>query len=283
MRVPQPEGTSAAPVTARGQGEWRLGWREPLNKNEEVKRNDDGLNVRQRILDIYSRYGFDSIDPADLRGRFRWYGLYTQRRPGIDGGKTAILEPEELDDRYFMLRIRIDGGQLTSEQLRVIAGISRDYARGTADVTDRQNIQLHWVEIESVPAIWDALESVGLDTTEACGDTPRVILGCPLAGLDADELIDATPEITAIHDSFIGDKAFSNLPRKFKTSISGCAAQCSHHEINDVAFAAVQQPGTGEVGYDLWVGGGLSTNPMIAKRLGAFVRPGQVPEVWAAV
>jgi sulfite reductase (ferredoxin) len=266
----------------RGEGQWALGYREPLNKNEENKRNDDGLNVRQRILDIYSKYGFDSIDPADLRGRFRWYGLYTQRRPGIDGGKTAVLEPEDLDDRYFMLRIRIDGGQLDNRQLRTIADVSRRYARGTADVTDRQNIQLHWVEIESVPAIWDALESVGLSTTEACGDTPRVMLGCPLAGLDADEIIDATPEIAAIGEAYIGDPAFSNLPRKYKSSISGCAAQCAIHEINDVAFVGVVNQ-TGEAGYDLWVGGGLSTNPMIGRRLGAFVRPGQVPEVWAGV
>jgi sulfite reductase (ferredoxin) len=266
----------------KGEGQWALGYREPLNKNEENKRNDDGLNVRQRILDIYSKYGFDSIDPADLRGRFRWYGLYTQRRAGIDGGKTAVLEPEELDDRYFMLRIRIDGGRLDHQQLRVIADVSRRYARGTADATDRQNIQLHWVEIESVPAIWDALESVGLSTTEACGDTPRVILGCPLAGLDAAEIIDATPEIAAISAQYIGDPAFSNLPRKFKSSISGCAAQCAIHEINDVAFVGVVNE-TGEAGYDLWVGGGLSTNPMIGRRLGAFVRSGQVPEVWAGV
>jgi sulfite reductase (ferredoxin) len=266
----------------RGEGQWALGYREPLNKNEENKRNDDGLNVRQRIIDIYSRYGFDSIDPADLRGRFRWYGLYTQRRPGIDGGKTAVLEPEELDDRYFMLRIRIDGGQLSNDQLRVIAEVSRRYARGTADVTDRQNIQLHWVQIEDVPDIWEALESVGLTTTEACGDTPRVILGCPLAGIDAGEIIDGTPEIAAIAERYIGDSAFSNLPRKFKTSISGCSAQCAIHEINDVAFAGVLND-SGEAGYDLWVGGGLSTNPMLGKRLGAFVRPEQVPEVWAGV
>lgn len=272
-----------APRRKRGEGQWALGYREPLNKNEENKKSDNGLNVRQRIIDIYAKHGFDSIDPADLRGRLRWYGLYTQRRPGIDGGKTAVLAPEELDDRYFMLRVRIDGGQLSSEQLRVISDISVRYARGTADVTDRQNIQLHWIEIESVPAIWDALEAVGLDTTEACGDTPRVIMGCPLAGLDHDELIDATPEITAIHDQYIGDPELANLPRKFKTSISGCAAQCTHHEINDVAFAAVRHPETGEAGYDVWVGGGLSTNPMIARRLGAFVRPGQVPEVWKAV
>ena len=279
--MPVATGTAKA-KRKRGEGQWALGYREPLNKNEENKRNDDGLHVRQRIIDVYSKYGFDSIDPADLRGRFRWYGLYTQRRPGIDGGKTAVLEPEELDDRYFMLRIRIDGGQLSNDQLRVIAYISRRYARGTADVTDRQNIQLHWIEIENVPDIWDALESVGLSTTEACGDTPRVILGCPLAGIDADEIIDGTPQIAAIGERYIGDSAFSNLPRKFKSSISGCAAQCAIHEINDVAFVGVVNENA-EQGYDLWVGGGLSTNPMIGKRLGTFVRPDQVAEVWAGV
>src|SRR5579875_48209 len=266
----------------RGEGQWALGYREPLNKNEESKKNDDGLNVRQRIIDIYSRYGFDSIDPADLRGRFRWYGLYTQRKPGIDGGRTAVLEPEELDDRYFMLRIRIDGGQLDHRQLHVIGEISRRYARGTADLTDRQNIQLHWVQIEDVPAIWEALESVGLSTTEACGDTPRVMLGCPVAGIDAGEVIDATPEITETVDRYLGDPAFSNLPRKFKTAMGGCAAQCTVHEINDVAFVGVTGP-DGQPGYDLWVGGGLSTNPKLGLRLGAFVEPGQVAEVWAGV
>ncbi|WP_182874224.1 nitrite/sulfite reductase [Microbispora sp. H10670] len=266
----------------RGEGQWALGYREPLNKNEENKKNDDGLNVRQRIIDIYSKGGFDSIDPADLRGRFRWFGLYTQRKPGIDGGKTAILPDEELDDRYFMLRVRIDGGQLSLEQLRAIADISNDYGRGTADVTDRQNIQLHWIEIESVPDIWRRLEAVGLSTTEACGDTPRVILGCPLAGIDAGEVIDGTPQIHEIYDRYVGDKAFSNLPRKFKTAISGCTAHCTVHEINDVAFVGVVNE-QGEPGFDVWVGGGLSTNPMFAQRLGAFVRPDQVHEVWAGV
>ncbi len=267
---------------SRGEGQWALGYREPLNANEESKKNDDGLHVRQRIIDVYARRGFDSIDPSDLRGRFRWYGLYTQRRPGISGGKTALLDPADLDDRYFMMRIRIDGGQLDHAQLTTIADVSRRYARGTADVTDRQNIQLHWVQIEDVPAIWEALESVGLSTTEACGDTPRVILGCPLAGLDAAEIIDATPEIARTSERFVGDPAFSNLPRKFKSAISGCPVQCTMHEINDVAFAGVIGP-DGQPGYDLWAGGGLSTNPMIGKRLGAFVRPGQVPDVWAGV
>ena len=267
---------------ARGEGQWALGYREPLNKNEENKKNDDGLHVRQRIIDIYSKRGFDSIDPADLRGRFRWFGLYTQRKPGISGGKTATLEPEELDDRYFMLRVRIDGGQLDYDQLTTIADISRRYARGTADVTDRQNIQLHWIQIEDVPAIWEALEAVGLSTMEACGDTPRVILGCPLAGIDATEIIDATPQIRRTHYRYIGNPEFSNLPRKFKSAISGCPVQCTLHEINDIAFAGVTGP-DGTPGYDLWVGGGLSTNPMIGKRLGAFVRPDQVDAVWAGV
>ncbi|MEU7898839.1 nitrite/sulfite reductase [Nonomuraea sp. NPDC049152] len=266
----------------RGEGQWALGYREPLNKNEENKKNDDGLNVRQRIIDIYSKRGFDSIDPADLRGRMRWYGLYTQRKPGIDGGKTAILEPEELDDRYFMLRVRIDGGQLSIEQLRVLADISNLYGRGTADLTDRQNIQYHWIEIEAVPDIWERLEAVGLSTTEACGDTPRVILGCPLAGIDTEEVLDATGQIREVHDRFIGDPAYSNLPRKFKTAISGCPAHCTVHEINDVAFVGVVNE-QGEKGYDLWVGGGLSTNPMFGKRIGVFVRPDQVGDVYGGV
>src|SRR6059058_1170432 len=157
----RPIPAARAPKRKRGEGQWALGYREPLNKNEENKRNDDGLNVRQRIIDIYSKYGFDSIDPADLRGRFRWYGLYTQRRPGIDGGRTAVLEPEELDDEYFMLRIRIDSGQLDLAQLRAIAHVSQRYGRDTADLTDRQNVQLHWVRIEDVPEIWRQLEGSG--------------------------------------------------------------------------------------------------------------------------
>ncbi|GAA3758382.1 sulfite reductase (ferredoxin) [Spinactinospora alkalitolerans] len=266
----------------RGEGQWALGYREPLNKNEENKKNDDGLNVRRRIIDIYSKAGFDSIDPADLRGRFRWFGLYTQRAPGIDGGKTAVLEPEELDDRYFMLRVRIDGGQLSAAQLRAVAEVSTAYGRDTADITDRQNVQLHWVRIEDVPAIWERLEGVGLSTTEACGDTPRVIMGCPLAGIAEDEVIDASEQIRQVYDDHIGSPLFSNLPRKFKTAIAGCSVHCTNHEINDVAFVGVVGP-DGQPGFDLFVGGGLSTNPMFAQRLGTFVRPDQVSEVWAGV
>ncbi|HZB49983.1 MAG TPA: nitrite/sulfite reductase [Mycobacteriales bacterium] len=266
----------------RGQGQWALGHREPLNQNERVKRDDDALNVRQRILDRYAYTGFAGIDPADLRSRFRWFGLYTQRAPGIPGGRTAVLEPEELEDEFFMLRVRIDGGTLSNEALRTVAGIATDFGRDVADVTDRQNVQLHWIRIEDVPEIWRRLEAVGLDTTEACGDTPRVILGCPLAGVAADEVLDGTPALRAVRDRYIGDPAFSNLPRKYKTSISGCARHCTNHEINDISFEGVVGP-DGTPGFDLWVGGGLSTNPRFAQRLGAFVEPDRVAEVWAGV
>jgi sulfite reductase (ferredoxin) len=266
----------------RGEGQWALGYREPLNPNERMKKDSDGLEVRQRILDIYSKTGFDGIDPGDLRGRMRWMGLYTQRAQGIPGGKTAVLEPEELEDSYFMLRVRIDGGQLSADQLRTIAGIATDFGRDVADVTDRQNVQLHWIRIEDVPEIWERLEGVGLGTTEACGDTPRVMLNCPLAGILEDEVIDASDVLAETVEKYIGSPEFSNLPRKWKTSMSGCVDHCTGHEINDVSFVGVVDE-TGEAGYDLWVGGGLSTNPKLAQRIGVFVRPDQVTEVWAAV
>src|ERR1700761_2918449 len=135
-------GRSGRARQKRGEGQWALGYTEPLNKNEQSKKDDNPLNVRARILDIYSKRGFASIDPADLRGRFRWMGLYTQRRAGIPGGQTATLEPEDLEAEFFMMRIRIDGGALTGEQLRAVGEISSTYGRDVADVSDRQNVQL---------------------------------------------------------------------------------------------------------------------------------------------
>src|SRR3978361_372849 len=255
-----------------GQGQWALGFREPLNPNERFKKDDDGLNVRARIESIYQYRGFDAIDPQDLRGRMRWWGLYTQRKQGIGGGLTGSLEPEEIEDPYLMLRVRIDGGRLTTEQLKVVAGIATEFGRDVADVTDRQNVQLHWIRIEDVPEIWRRLEAVGLSTTEACGDCPRVILGSPVAGIAADEIIDPTPAIRDIADRYIGDPQYSNLPRKFKTAITGHPLQDVVPEINDIAFVGVEHPEHGP-GFDVWVGGGLSTNPKIAQRLGAGVAP----------
>ncbi|MDR0342145.1 MAG: nitrite/sulfite reductase [Nocardiopsaceae bacterium] len=270
------------PAPQRGQGQWALNHFEPLNANERVKKDDDGLNVRERILNRYAHLGFDSIDPQDLRGRFRWWGLYTQRRPGIGGGKTGALDDEEIEDSYFMMRVRIPGGQLSAQQLRTVAGIAKEYGRDLADITDRQNIQFHWLRIEDVPAIWERLEAVGLSSQEACGDTPRNMLGCPVAGIDANEVLDGSAALRATNALAAGNPEFSNLPRKYKTSVSGCAYACTDHEINDISFAGVIGP-DGTPGFDLWVGGGLSTNPMLAKRLGVFVEEDRVPEVWAGV
>jgi sulfite reductase (ferredoxin) len=278
MTVP----THARAPIKPGQGQWITGDRTALNPNETLKADDDGLNVRHRVETIYAREGFTSIPRSDLTGRLRWWGLYTQRKPGIDGGKTATLEPEELEDEFFMMRVRSDGGRLSLAQLRAVAGISTEFARDTADVSDRQNIQYHWIRIEDVPEIWRRLEQVGLSSAEACGDVPRVILGSPAAGVAIDEIIDGTPAIDEILRRHLLDPEYSNLPRKFKSAISGSPRLDVAHEINDVSFVGVVHPEHGP-GFDVWVGGGLSTNPHLAVRLGAWVPLEEVPDVWAGV
>jgi len=280
--APSGPGRSGRPRPRRGEGQWALGYREPLNANEQFKKDDDALNVRSRIENVYAHRGFDSIDPNDLRGRMRWWGLYTQRKPGIDGGKTGVLEPHELDDRYFMMRVRTDGALLGPDQLRALGTASTDFARDTADITDRQNIQYHWIRVEDVPAIWERLEAVGLETQEACGDSPRPFLGSPVAGVAADEIIDGSSALLEIKRRFIGNPAFSNLPRKFKTALTGHPSHDVAPEVNDVSFVGTVHPDLGP-GFDLWVGGGLSTNPMLAQKLGVWIPLEEVPDAWEAV
>jgi sulfite reductase (ferredoxin) len=178
---------------------------------------------------------------------------------------------------YFMVRIRIPGGLLRSDQLRTIAAVTERYAKGTADLTVRQNIQLHWVTIESLPEVLDALWRAGLTTMGSCGDDTRNITGCPLAGVDADEICDASPLGLEANQFFVGNAEFYNLPRKFKICITGCKVWCAYPEINDVGLTAIRRAGDGsEIGYSLRVGGGLSTDPHLAVRLNAFVRQHQV-------
>jgi sulfite reductase (ferredoxin) len=272
--------TTARPAKARSEGQWALGDREPLNPNEQMKQAGAPLEVRDRIENIYAKGGFDSIDKSDLRGRFRWWGLYTQREQGYDGTFTGDDNAELLEAQYFMMRVRCDGGALSTAALRTLGQISTEFGRDTADISDRQNLQIHWVEVENVPEIWRRLADVGLQTAEACGDCPRVILGSPLAGESLDEVIDPTWAIEEIVRRYIGKPDFADLPRKYKTAISGL--QDVAHEINDIAFIGVNHPEHGP-GLDLWVGGGLSTNPMLAQRVGAWVPLDEVPEVWAAV
>ncbi|MCV7091361.1 nitrite/sulfite reductase [Mycobacterium interjectum] len=272
--------TTAPPAKSRNEGQWALGNREALNPNEEMKQAGAPLEVRDRIENIYAQGGFDSIDKSDLRGRFRWWGLYTQREQGYDGSYTGDENAELLEAKYFMMRVRCDGGALSTAALRTVGQISTEFGRDTADISDRQNVQMHWIEVGNVPEIWRRLDEVGLQTAEACGDCPRVILGSPLAGESLDEVIDPTWAIDEIVRRYIGKPDFADLPRKYKTAISGL--QDVAHEINDIAFIGVNHPEHGP-GLDLWVGGGLSTNPMLAQRVGAWVPLDEVPEVWAAV
>ncbi|CPR10693.1 ferredoxin-dependent nitrite reductase [Mycobacterium bohemicum DSM 44277] len=272
--------TTARPAKSRSEGQWALGDREPLNANEEMKQAGAPLDVRERIEKVYARDGFDSIDKSDLRGRFRWWGLYTQREQGYDGSFTGDENADLLEAKYFMMRVRCDGGAMSAAALHALGQISTEFARDTADISDRENLQYHWIEVENVPEIWRRLDAVGLQTTEACGDCPRVILGSPLAGESLDEVLDPTWAIDEIVRRYIGKPDFADLPRKYKTAISGL--QDVVHEVNDIAFIGVNHPDHGP-GLDLWVGGGLSTNPMLAQRLGAWVPLDEVPEVWAAV
>ena len=270
------------PRAKKPEGQWKIDGTEPLNNDEVIKQEDGGLSAKQRVIDIYSKQGFSSIPADDLAPRFKWLGLYTQRNQNLGGEMTAKLSNAELQDEYFMMRVRFDGGRADPAKLRAVGEISRDYAHSTADFTDRQNIQLHWIQIEDVPTIWDKLESVGLSTLMGCGDVPRVILGSPVAGVAEDEIIDATPAIEEIKNNYLPREEFHNLPRKFKTAISGNARQDVTHEIQDVAFVGVNHPEYGP-GFDCFVGGGLSTNPMLSQSLGAWVPLERVPEVWAGV
>lgn len=264
----------------RDEGQWALGSRDPLNHNEQFKQEDDALNVRDRILNVYSKQGFASIAKDDLRGRFRWMGLYTQRTEGYDGTFTGDDNADLLEAEYFMMRVRTDGKALSAQAVRTLGQISVDFARDSADITDRENLQYHWLRIEDIPEVWRRLDEVGLQTMEACGDCPRGMLGSPLAGDSLVEVLDPTPALREIEQRYIGSPEFSNLPRKFKTAVSGL--QDVAHEINDVSFIGVNHPERGP-GLDLWVGGGLSTNPMLAQRVGVWVPLEEVAEVWAGV
>ncbi|MCS6777364.1 MAG: nitrite/sulfite reductase [Chloroherpetonaceae bacterium] len=234
---------------------------------EAIKKAKDGLDVWPDIL-RYAREGYQSIDPDDFL-RMRWYGIYQQK-------------PNE---GHFMLRVRIPGGVMNSVQLRTVAEIARDYANDLADVTTRQNFQYHWLTIETLPIVIEKLRAVGLSTTGACGDIMRNICSCPVAGLDPDELYDTRPIVQEVTRYFLGNKEFSDLPRKYKVSISGCPIHCNQPEINDLGIQAVRRRrgSTWEVGFQVRVGGGLSTQPRFAQKLDVFIRPEQVLDVVRAV
>jgi sulfite reductase (ferredoxin) len=226
----------------------------------------------------FARTGFSSIPPEWLGTYFRWWGVYTQGDgTGVVGGQGG--EGKALP--CFMLRIRIPNGILNSSQLRTIAELTQRHARGIADLTVRQNIQLHWITIEALPEILEALWKCGLNTMGACGDVTRNVTGCPVAGVDADEICDASPLALATNQMLAGSPDFYNLPRKFKISITGCRVWCAYPEINDIGLTAINRTlnGKSETGFSIRVAGGLSAEPHLAARLNAFVRWNQVEPV----
>jgi sulfite reductase (ferredoxin) len=238
---------------------------------ERIKREKPSWSILDDIK-RYARDGFAAIPDEDLSVRFRAWGLYTQG----DGRGTRGDEMP-----FFMMRVRTPNGLLTSAMVRRIADLSDRYARSSIDITNRQNFQLHWLRIEDVPAVWESLAEVGWTSMGACGDNTRTVTGCPLAGVDAHELMDASPIALAVDRRLNGNADYANLPRKFKISISGCTHWCTYPEINDVGATAVRRGD--EIGFHVRVGGGLSTRPHLAVLLPAFVAAAQLPNVIEAI
>jgi len=241
---------------------------------ERLKREKNPWECLQEIRQ-FARQGYDAIPPEWLSTYFRWWGVYTQ---GDGLGAIGGTGGEGKATPYFMVRIRIPNGLLLSHQLRTIADLAERYARGVADLTVRQNIQLHWVTIEALPEVMESLWRGGLTTMGSCGDDTRNITGCPLAGVDADEICDASPLVIQATRMLVGNPAFYNLPRKYKICITGCRVWCSYPEINDIGLTAIPRlrGGQSETGFSVRVGGGLSTDPHLGVRLNAFVGWNQV-------
>ena len=228
---------------------------------------------------------FDEVRRFALEGRasvlpewasfyFKWWGIYTQ---GDGVGATGGVGGEGKVTEYFMMRIGIPGGRATSQQLRTIGRLARAHGRNLADITTRQAIQLHWLTVESLPEVVDALDAVGLSPRSACGDVVRNVTGCPLAGIDREEIVDASPLALAISRELQGNREFFNLPRKFKITVTGCPVWCTYPEINEIGLTAVRNGD--EIGYSVRVGGGLSSDPHLGVRLDAFVRQDQAVRV----
>ena len=245
-------------------------------KSERLKREKNPWEAFDEVR-TFAREGRGSVLPEWANFYFKWWGVYTQGDgAGVTGGKGG----EGVTSDYLMMRIGIPNGILTAHQLRTIGGLTRKYARNLADITVRQAIQLHWLTIESLPEVVDALDKIGLSPKGACGDVVRNVTGCPLAGIAADEVLDASGIALEAAHLLTANPSFYNLPRKFKISATGCPSWCSHPEINDIGLTPATRDG--QVGFSLRVGGGLSNEPHLALRLNAFLLPDQaVPTIQA--
>jgi ferredoxin-nitrite reductase len=240
----------------------------PITPQEQLKLDKDGLDV---IHDIYryAKTGFASIEDGDF-DRMKWYGVYRQK-------------PK--DSGYFMMRIKVPGGQINAAQARVLQTITDKYAHGFCDITTRQTIQFHWLRIEDIPPIFSELAAVGMTTSGACGDDTRNVVGCPVAGIDPEEIIDGTPQLQEVSVGMTDNREFSNLPRKYKISVAGCCIHCAQPDINCVGVFGLKRTvnGVTEAGYGIKIGGGLSSAPKLAIPLPIFIKPDQVWPVVKAV
>ena len=243
----------------------------PPSRAEVLRRNAvERLKDELHPLEIRGQFdrliaaGYEAVPEEDIV-RLQWYGLYHDRpRVGT-----------------FMLRVKVPAGVLSPARLRVIGELSRDLGRDEAELTTRQNVQLHWLTLADLPEAFRRLEAAGFNLAGGCGDTVRNITGCPVSGLDADELFDATPFVRAAAEFFYGNREYSNLPRKHKITISACPHQCNAPEINCIALVGTRGP-AGENGFAVRVGGGLSTYPRLSRDLGVFV-PADGDEVIAVL
>lgn len=235
-----------------------------MNKIERIKADKDGLDVYPDLMRAASE-GWETLSDDDV-ARLKWYGLY----------------PHNTKDGHFMLRVKVVQGVLTGDQAETMAGIAADYGRGIIDCTTRQCFQIHWITLDQIPDIYSRLDKVGLTVIGACGDIPRNVVGCTLAGIGHDQIVDGQQTAQDLHDHFLGKKLYSNLPRKFKVSVTGCTEDCARGLINDLALSgAVDENGT--AGYNVRVGGGLSSAPRFARWIDVFVTPEEAPEVAAGI
>jgi ferredoxin-nitrite reductase len=244
-----------------------------LNKVEKIKLERHPLEVREAVINTYSKRGIEAV--AEVPGeveRLKWVGIYPQNQGG----------------NAFMLRIKVPGGVLAPEQAQVIGQIAVEFANGPIpnphfgnnflDITTRQDIQMHWIRMENVPEIWRRLEDVGMTTVQACGDSARNVLCCPVSGIDRNEALDGYPIVQAISNYFTGNREYANLPRKFKMSVTGCLEDCAQAEINDIGMLPARLE-DGTVGFNVRVGGGLSDGPRMASDIDVFVRPEEAVEI----
>jgi ferredoxin-nitrite reductase len=235
-----------------------------MSKIERIKAQTDGLDVLPELLRA-AREGWETLDP-DHVGLLKWYGLYAHNT----------------QDGHFMLRTKVIQGKLSLEQAETMAGIAEEFGRGVIDCTTRQCFQIHWIRLENIPEIFERLDRVGLTTAGACGDITRNVVGCTLAGLAHDEIVDGYATAETIHTYFLHNKLYSNLPRKYKISVTGCTEDCARGLINDIALSGAIAP-DGTRGFNLRVGGGLSSHPRFARWMDVFVTPEEAPEVIAGM